>query len=84
MDYIKSKFSSSSIYYGLFILFLPFFGSLAFITKISKKGIEDIGGMLLLLLFLTIIFMSIVYIKYIKSLLTDKNYILPKFIFNHL
>lgn len=73
MDYIKSKFSSSSIYYGLFILFLPIFGSLAFITKISKKGIEDIGGMLLLLLFLTIIFISIVYIKHIKYIIIKND-----------
>lgn len=65
MDYIKSKFSGISTFWGIFMFVWAIFG-LIFIFKILKNFSFQIKYVLILLLFVGLFIFSINYLKHIK------------------
>ncbi|SKC06959.1 hypothetical protein SAMN05421800_12625 [Chryseobacterium balustinum] len=68
MEYIKSKFSGNSLFWGVFLLVFSIL-DLFFIFKILKKNIFKFGDALALLVLVCVFLFLINYLKHIKILI---------------
>lgn len=68
MEYIKSKFSGNSLFWGVFLLFFSII-DLFFIFKILKKSMFKFNDILGLLIFVCLLLFMIIYLKHLKILI---------------
>lgn len=73
MGYIRSKFSNDSIFWGIFMLIIPFPGIMIFIFKILSRYSFSINDNLFLLLFLLLFLFLINFLKHIKRIIVRGN-----------